>query len=246
MIIWGVKVMFRVKLPPIIFPDPCQTYRFRVEDKLLLTLGWGSLELILIEYYALVLLRVFWGFNINWYLIQGKHHGTHVGGAWRRIICFTNQVIIAALPFSRGETRLNVGDKLLRPQPILSLCHPGYHLLAVLRFLFLLLDGSLSLWLLYVSRIWAVSIARVWVLRGWHQDFHGWLLLRIAFLLYYHIPAWGVHFSSRRKCIITIKSVRARIFGKEKHSWGRVLHQILVLGQVHPPSSSPQLPSRWG
>ena len=111
------------------------------------------MELILIEYYALVLLHVFRGFNVNWYLIQGKHNGTYVGCAWRRIVCFTYQVIITALPFSRGETRLNVGDKLLRPHPILGLCHPRYHLLAVLRFLLLLLDGSLSLRLLNVSRI---------------------------------------------------------------------------------------------
>ena len=50
--------MFLGKLPPFIFPDPCLTYRFRVKDMLVLTVGRSRLELILIEYNALDLRRV--------------------------------------------------------------------------------------------------------------------------------------------------------------------------------------------
>jgi hypothetical protein len=169
---------------------------------LILTVGRSRLELILIEYNALDLRSVEWGFTFHGYLIQGEHHGAYVGCAWCVIEGFANQIIIAALPFSRGESRFNVANQLLRSHPLLGLCDPGYHLLAVLRFLLLLLDRRLSLLLLCALRIWAFSNAKTLVLWGRHQDLHGWLLLRVAFLLYYHIPSWGACFSSRWQCFM--------------------------------------------
>jgi hypothetical protein len=50
--------MFLVKLPPFVFTDPSLTYRFRVKDMLVLTVGRSRLELILIKYNALDLRRV--------------------------------------------------------------------------------------------------------------------------------------------------------------------------------------------